>query len=405
MKTLRIPSTLLTLAALLSFNFGLRADLAAIITNTVPPSKKAIPLRACIIFIQCHDLGYGDLSCYGQTNYQTPNLDRLAAEGLRFTDYHARAAEHFSATATLLTGKNTTTLAPDEMTVAQRLQERGYHTGLIGEWALGGQPWTRGFEEFAGFLEDSEGLSYYPHYLWRYAPNAKLNTNNNQMETYVGKEGIYDDRGNTGKKYLPDLQFYAAAQYIHIHKPDKFNLYQPFFLLLNLSAPRSATLGADDFPVPTDAPFTSESWPQAAKNRAALITRIDAGIGRLFEQLEKDGLTNNVAVFFTSSGGPEKFANTNLMTLIQPNGQAPADRLKVPMIVHWPATVAANRTSDFAWTAADFAPTALQIGYAKIPAALAGRSILATLVSQTRTNHIRTMMPSAPAGITNTNGN
>jgi arylsulfatase A-like enzyme len=393
MKTFRLPITLLTWATLLAGPVGLRADLAAIFTNAAAAGKPANPPRTSIIFIQCHDLGYADLSCYGQTNYQTPNLDRLAAEGLRFTDYHARTEEKFSSTATLLAGKNTATLATNDQTLAHQLLNLGYHTGLIGEWAVDSQPWTCGFEEFAGFLDDREGLSYYPHSLWRYRPNTKSNPNHDRVEPQVIKEGLYDDQANTGTKYWPDLQFTVAANYIRIHKPEKFSHYRPFFLLLNLSAPRSATFGADDFPVPTDAPFTSEAWPQAAKNRAALITRIDAGVGRLLEQLGKFGLTNNVAVFFTSTGGPETFANTNLMKLIQPNGVGvsgqPGDRWRVPMIVHWPATVAAQRTSDAHWSAVDFAPTALQISEAKLPSALAGVSILPTLVSPPPIKHVK----------------
>jgi len=395
MKTFRLFRPLLALATLLSCGAGARADLAAIFTNAAPPVRRAMPVRPSIIFIQCHDLGYGDLSCYGQTNYQTPNLDWLAAQGMRFTDYRVGPDGQFSVNATLLTGKQSAGLAADETTVAQRLLLAGYHTGLFGEWSLAGKPWEEGFEEFGGFLDDGEGRNYFSDYIWRHAPQTVWNTNNNTMETYIGKESIYDNLGGQHGKYLPDLMFMAAANYIQIHKPSRFNQFQPFFLLLNLSAPRTATVGRDDFPVPTDAPFTSEPWPQAAKDRAALITRIDSGVGRVLEKLDKLGMTNNVAIFFSSTGGPESFANTNLMRLIQPNGDrnTPEARLRVPMIVCWPGVVAEKRTNHFAWQAVDFAPTVLEIGRVKMPGNFEGASILSQLTGQSRTNRVKAATP------------
>src|SRR5208337_3571207 len=113
--------------------------------------------------------------------------------------------------------------------------------------------------EFAGFLEDAAGKNYYPDNLWRYAPHSFLNPTNNRMETYVGQEGIYDSKGNTGRKYFPDLLFYIVNNYVRVNAPDAANHFRPFFLLANFSAPRTATTGADDFPVPSDAPFTGES--------------------------------------------------------------------------------------------------------------------------------------------------
>ncbi len=130
--------------------------------NAHPPA----PRRPCIIFIQCDGLGYGDLSCYGQTKFQTPNLDRLAAGGIRFTSYYAGDAASSPANAALMLGRDSThlkqradvdvPLAADDITVAQWLQQSGYHTALIGEWRLGGDgtsgaPWEKGFDEFNGF--------------------------------------------------------------------------------------------------------------------------------------------------------------------------------------------------------------------------------------------------------------
>jgi arylsulfatase A-like enzyme len=141
--------------------------------------------------------------------------------------------------------------------------------------------------------------------------------------------------------------------------------------------------------VPTDAPFTDENWPPAAKNRAAMIARLDTGIGRLLEQLKKSKLTNNVAIFFTSAVGPEKFADTNLAFLNpdgERNGKNSGARRRLPMVVHWPEHVPAGRISAQPWSAVDFAPTALQIAYAKSVVSATGISVLPVLLGETNTN-------------------
>jgi arylsulfatase A-like enzyme len=168
-----------------------------------------------------------------------------------------------------------------------------------------------------------------------------------------------------------------------VYQPDAANHYQPFFLLLNLPEPESVTPGKDDYPVPTDAPYTGENWPQAAKNRAAMITRLDAGVGRLLEQLNKIDMTNNVAIFLTGAVAPAPFADTNLDFLKVPGevrGGKSEDRLRVPMVVRWPGHVPPGRVSDVPCSAPDFAPTVLQIGYEKPGADFTGRSILPELL-------------------------
>jgi arylsulfatase A-like enzyme len=361
--------------------------LAALLQISAAAHADAVARRPSIIFIQCHGLGYGDLSCYGQTNFQTPNLDRLAAEGIRFTGYSAGNAGSAPAPSVLLFGKKSAAAsARNETSLAQRLQQAGYRTGLIGEWGLGGEPWTRGFDEFAGFLNFDEGKNYYADYLWRYAPNSILDTTNSRMAAFVGKEMLYPNTGGKKGLYLPDLFMTAAANFIRVNQPDQFNNYRPFFLLVNLPAPRTAATGADDFPVPTDAPFTGEPWPPAAKNRAALITRLDSGIGRVLEQLNKLNLTNNVAVFFTSAAPPEKFADTNL-NFLRPNGNLRGKpELSLPMIVHWPQTIPAGQVSDFPWAAWNFAPTALEIAQVRPATNFTGVSILPRLLGRTPTN-------------------
>ena len=371
---------LLILLAALPAGFAAHADLASLFANVAP----TVPLahRPSIIFIQCHDLARGDLSCYGQTNFQTPNLDALARDGIRFTDY-AGGADSPATTALLLGGKNSASVS-GEPNLAQLLRQNGYRTGLIGEWSLPGKPWERGFDEFAGFLQDAEGRDYFADGLWRYAPDSIFDTTNNRMLAYVGREMIYPNTDGKKGKYLPELFVNAVNNFVRINQPDAVNHFRPFFLLVNLPAPRSATAGADDFPVPTDAPFTGEAWSQAAKNRAALITRLDAGIGRLFEQLAKIGMTNDCAVFFTSGSAPEKFGDARINAFLPPEDfcatNNPTPRL--PMIATWPGKIPGGRVSDIKWTAADFAPTALEMASAKPATNFTGQSVLSALLGK-----------------------
>jgi arylsulfatase A-like enzyme len=352
------------LAALLEFSTNAQSA-----DNAAP---RAIPRRASIILIVADGLGYGDLSCYGQTQFQTPNLDKLAAEGIRFTNYFAVDSQ-LSSQATLMTGGNSAQLiAPSELTVTQVLKNSGYHTGLIGGWDLGdensaGAPWRKGFDEFAGYLNQADAGNFYADYMFRYAPKSILNETNGQMEAFVGREMIYTNTAGQKGQYIPDFYTKAALNFVKNNLPDQFNHYQPFFLLLNYSVPKAG------MPVPTDAPFSGEAWPQAEKNQAALISRLDGYVGELTEQLQKLGMTNNAVIFFTSASVAKKsdgvdpqFFNSNIST----------NDLRVPMIVHWPGRIPAGQVSDIKWSPQDFLPTAAQIGFTSSPTNLDGISVL-----------------------------
>ena len=193
---------------------------------------------------------------------------------------------------------------------------------------------------------------------------------------------LYMNTGGQKGKYLPELLVNAMCNFVRINKSDVYNHYKPFFLVVNFPAPRSAVAGADEFPVPSDAPYTDEKWPQAAKNRASLITRVDGGIGRLFAQFREIGLSNNVAIFFTSSEAPEKFKDPK-MNFLSPNGKAVAGTHGVaaplPMIVRWPEGIPAGQVSGFKWSDVDLMPTVLQMSYTKTKKDYDGMSILPVL--------------------------
>lgn len=379
---------LLTGAWLAAASFGLLAGAQAQ-PGHADTNRPPTPRRPSIILIQADGLGYGDLSCYGQTKFQTPNLDRLAADGMRFTNYYAGNAASAPAHAVLLLGRAaahlnqraaaTVPLAADEITVAQRLKSLGYHTGLIGEWDLGddgtsGAPWKQGFDEFAGYFDPVDARNYYADYVWRYAPGSIPDSTDTAAGNFIGREMLYANTG--GKKGLCtlDLLTKAAMAFVQIHRPNPGNRYRPFFLLLNYPIPGDGT-GA----VPTDAPYSNEPWPQPAKNQAAMISRLDSYIGQIRGQLTKLDLTNNVALIFTSdttarSGGgvDPNFFRSNLSS----------NDLRVPMLVYWPARVRAGTVSDFKWSAKDFLPTAMGMAYVKPPAGTDGVSVLPVLLGR-----------------------
>ncbi|HEX9047325.1 MAG TPA: sulfatase-like hydrolase/transferase, partial [Verrucomicrobiae bacterium] len=246
----------------------------------------------------------------------------------------------------------------------------GYRTGLIGEWELGSQPWTQGFDEFTGFVNAQEAANYFSPFVWQYFPNG-IEDAATGTKKYSFRQTLYGNEAGNHEHYLPDVFMQAAHSFVRIHQPGRGNHYRPFFLLVNLPAPRSATVGKDDFPVPTDAPFTDEPWPQAAKNRASLISRLDTSIGQLLEQLQQGGMTNNVAIFFSGAVAPRNFASTNLNFLKLPGevcGGTDAAHLRAPMLVRWPGHVPAGQVNPQPWSAADFAAMALEIGFVNPPA-------------------------------------
>ena len=380
--------------------FGVLSDAQAqsVSTNTPP---KPMPRRPNIILIVADGLGYGDLSCYGQTKFQTPNLDKLAADGIRFTSYYAGSAASSPSRAALMLGKNPAhlnqradvdvPLTADEVTVAQTLKQSGYHTGLIGEWDLGGDgtsgaPWLKGFDEFGGYLDSDNAENYYADHIWRHDPRTH----------FQGKVLLYENADGKKGQYIPDLFATMAVNFVRINQPDAFNRYRPFFLLLNYTTPRANTAEAqrigNGMQVPTDAPYSGEPWPQPEKNKAAMIARLDNNIGQLLEQLRKINQTSNTVIFFTSDTGPAKAGGIDPKFLGSAGpfrgirGDLYEGGLRVPMIVCWPGKIRAGQVSDFTWVSWDFPPTAMGIALTQPPENIDGISVLPTLLGQTQTN-------------------
>ncbi|MBN1420474.1 MAG: arylsulfatase [Planctomycetes bacterium] len=343
-----------------------------------------------IIFILADDLGYGDLGCYGQKRVKTPNIDRLASEGMRFTQAYAGSTVCAPSRCSLMTGLHTgharvrgnalVPLRPEDVTVAEVLEAAGYATGIVGKWGLGepgttGVPNRQGFDAWFGFLNQAHAHNYYPDYLWRDEERHE----------------IPENRDDARKVYAHDLFTREARAFLKEHKD------HPFFLYLAYTIPHANNeLGGktgNGMEVPSDAPYSSESWPQPQKNHAAMITYMDRDIGGILDLVKELGIEEDTIVFFSSDNGPHREGGGDAAFF---GGSGPLRGIKrdlyeggirVPMIVRWPGRIRAGSTSDQVWAFWDFPPTAAELAGAKAPAGIDGISMVPALLERPQRNH------------------
>lgn len=342
-----------------------------------------------IIFILADDLGYGDLGCYGQKRIKTPNLDRLAAEGMRFTQCYAGSTVCAPSRASLMTGRHTgharirgnerVPLKPEDVTVAETLKQLGYATGIIGKWGLGnegttGIPNKQGFDEWFGYLDQVHAHNYYPDHLWRNERQWPLGAN------AAGQKG----------EYSHDFFTRAALNFL------KMNQKRPFFLYLAYTIPHANNeLGSktgNGMETPGDAPYSSEKWPQPEKNKAAMITRLDGDIGKILDKLKELKLDQDTVILFSSDNGPHKEGGVDPRFFDSSGPLRGIKRdlyeggIRVPMIARWPGRIKAGALSDQVWAFWDFLPTATELAGGKPPGNVDGISFAPTLFGQKQTN-------------------
>ena len=196
------------------------------------------------------------------------------------------------------------------------------------------------------------------------------------MDTFAGRETLAPNLGGAKGEYIPDVLTKFALNFIRINQPDPANRYRPFFLVINYKIPGDAKSE-----VPTDAPFSEEPWPQPAKNKAAMISRLDGYVAQLQQQLQQMGMTNNTAVFFTSATVPPQNGAVRpdfFHSIVSTND------LRVPMIVRWPERIPAGVVSGYKWSAEDFLPTAAAIGFVEPPKGINGTSAFSVLTGQAK---------------------
>lgn len=361
--------------------------------NSAKP-KKAI--KPNIIFILADDLGYGDVGFNGQQKVKTPNLDRLAQEGIIFKQHYAGTSVCGPSRAALLTGINTAhanvrelpawtasggpiDLKDEEVTIAEELKRAGYTSAVIGKWALDegggeGNPLDQGFDYFYGFKTHTEAHHYYPEYIWK--NREKVILEGNDCEKKIGT-------------YSNDLFTHEALSFIQMHKESPFFLYLPY------------TIPHNEITVPEDSkkPYENLGWPKKPMKVghyhhdedfnltfAGMVSRLDDYIGQIMNELKKQGLDENTIILFSSDHG-SGFGNSIF------NSNAPfkggklslyEGGLRVPFAARWPGKIKAGSTTDFAVSFWDCLPTLCDMAGIKPSLKVDGISYLPTLLGNSK---------------------
>jgi arylsulfatase A-like enzyme len=332
-----------------------------------------------IIFIMADDLGYGDLGSYGQQHIQTPHMDKLARDGLRFTQAYSGGPVCTPARSVLMTGLHNghtpardniphyhTYLKDEDVTVAEVLREAGYRTGGVGKWSLGdpgteGRATNQGFETWFGYLNQDHAHYYYTEYL-------------------DDDEGRLDLSGNSKSRehYSHDLLTDRALDFIRKSKDE------PFFLYAAYTVPHFASRNEDPdrFTVPNTEPYDHTGWDVKAKKLATMIHLLDRDVGRIVALTEELGIADNTLVVLTSDHGghetsPEFFQSSGPLTGFKRD--LTEGGIRVPFIAKWPGKVPAGKASDEVVAFWDMMPTFAEIAGASAPADIDGISLVDAL--------------------------
>lgn len=374
-----------------------------------------------VIYILADDLGYGELGSYGQTLIRTPNLDRLAAEGMRFTQHYSGSPVCAPSRCTLLTGRHTghcqvrdnyelggfadstergqLPLEENTYTLGRMMQEAGYTTAIIGKWGLGGPnsigvPNQQGFDYFYGYLDQKQAHNYYPSHLWR---NAEWDTlANGYFHPHQRFEGAdphdpsaYDRY--KGVDYAPDLMVHEAEAFI------RENAEGPFFLYLAHIVPHLALQVPDEEleayeNILSESPYDGTRGylphirPQSAY--AGMISRMDAHVGQIMEVLRELGIDDETLIMFSSDNGPtyvggvdtEQFQSSG--GLRGGKGEVYEGGIRVPMIATWPGVIAPGSITDHVSAFWDVMPTLANVVDTELTIEIDGNSFLPVLLGE-----------------------
>jgi len=354
-------------------------------------SVQAVSKKPNIIYIVSDDLGYGDLGCYGQKVVKTPQLDKMAQEGLRFTDHYAGHTVCRPSRLVFLTGKHTghTAIAGNNMhvlpkgsvTVTSLLKQAGYVTGGAGKWALGdvgtsGHPNRQGFDFFYGYLDQSAAHDYYPENLFRNDKAERLPGNVNSGQRNVSSKKV---------TYAHTRITEEALGFI------KRNKDKPFYLNLTWTIPHTnneaGRVEKDGQEVPDYGIYKDRDWPNPEKGFAAMVTLMDTDMGKVLDLLKELKIEKRTLVVFTSDNGPHQEGG-HKVDFFNSNGKLKGYKrslhdggIRVPMVAWWPGTVKSGIT-DLPSAFWDWLPTACELGGAEIPAGIDGISFVPTLLGQ-----------------------
>lgn len=342
--------------------------------------------RPNIVFILADDMGVGDLGCYGQKVLKTPNIDRLAAEGMLFTNAYAGAMVCAPSRCALMTGyhmghatvRNNWEVFPEgqfplaqrDVTVAEVLRRAGYKTGICGKWGLGGPgsgstPVDKGFDFFYGYNCQRHAHRFYVDYLWR----------NGQREPIA--------QSPAKRVYTQDLIAGESLRFI------RENRERPFFLFCAWTVPHGP-YGLHN--VPDVSKYKDTGWTDAEKVYATMMDRLDSDVGRVMGLLKELGLDEKTLVVFASDngagGGPvnnKRFGSQ--AGLREVKGTLREGGLRVPMLARWPGRVPAGRRAELPTAFWDFLPTAAELAGVTAPKRIDGISIVPALTGRKQKGH------------------
>lgn len=349
-----------------------------------------------LIVILADDLGWGELGSFGQKLIQTPCLDRMAAEGTRFTQFYSGATVCAPSRSVLMTGRHQgrtrirgnsinpikTALRREDLTVAEFLKGAGYSNGVFGKWGLGesgpaasGLPLRKGFDTFFGFLNHYHAHNHFPDHLWRNEERLLLPNRSRPVGDFGG--GVTDDP----VLFADDLIADEVLKFVSHHQQKPFFVYwSP--ILPHANNERATTKG-NGAQVPDFGPYAGRDWSEQDKGHAAMITRLDSYVGRLLDHLRLLGLDQNTVVLFTSDNGPHNESKHNLERF-RPSGPFTGTKrslteggIRVPTIVWGPGVVPAGATSSHAAYLGDWFATAAEFAGAQLPPGLDSLSFVA----------------------------
>jgi arylsulfatase A-like enzyme len=354
--------------------------LYSVIVFILLPSSLCLGLKPNIIFIMADDLGYGDLSCYGQQNFPTPNIDELAGQGIRFTQAYAGGPVCTPSRSVLMTGLHNghtpardnvphypTYLKPEDITIAEVLKGQGYRCGGIGKWSLGdpgtaGDATRQGFDMWFGYQNQDHAHYYFAEYL-------------DDSESPTGRMEL-PGNSKTRNVYSHDAMTERALEFI------EDSAKQPFFLYAAYTVPHFASKDEDPdgLAVPSLDPFADKPWSLAAKKYAAIVTRLDKAVGRIVASVDRLGIGENTLIVFTSDQGP---LGTGPAEELDSNGPLRGAKrslyeggIRVPFIVRWPGKIPEGKVSDEVITFWDMLPTFAELSGADSPPGIDGNSVL-----------------------------
>ncbi len=357
-----------------------------------------------IIYIMADDLGYADLGCYGQKHIKTPNIDKMAREGIKFTQHYAGSSVCAPSRSVLMTGLHSghtyvrgnresepygqLPLPENTTTVATLLKSAGYRTGIFGKWGLGvetnsGNPRKHGFDEFYGYYCQVHAHNSFPEYLYHNGEKVMLKN----KVTYMPKDHWTRGLGSYATEkveYSNDLILDASLDFIEKNK------HHPFFVYLPVTMPHNngEAPEGEKFEAPSMGQYQNKDWSDDEKRYAAMITRLDKYVGTLLQRLKELDVDKNTIVFLTSDNGgvPSSFFNSN-GKLRGHKRDLYEGGIRVPLVVYWPQTIGPGRVTPHISAFWDFLPTACDLAGVPKPANIDGLSYLPALLGTPQPNH------------------